>query len=195
MRCGIERVRRGVIPLYGQRRAAFDRCPCCVGDHRDPFRNFYDGADAMNRACFLFLHAFRFRTGERRALERSVEHARNFDINAVTRLAAHDVAAVNARGALTDNFIIAWVFQRRMFRQRQPRGVGDQIAIAKPAAAGRVNDEAVRSRARRAIHFPTRRRCHGEHLTGSRSGPAQRSPAVSDAIAAACSDIFETRSG
>src|SRR6266576_2125230 len=82
-----------------------------------------------------------------------------------------------------------------MFRQRQPRGVGDQIAITKPATAGRMDDEATGSRARGAIYFPTRRRGHGEHLTGSRSCLAQRSPAVSDAITAACSDIFETRPG
>src|SRR5262245_21725206 len=113
----IESVFWRLTPFYRERGAAFDRRPGRIGNDSDSTRQFDNRSHTANSPSFIFLKALQFRARERRPLERRVRHSRDLDINPITRFATDNVGSIDPRGAVTYDFEIARVLQRRILRQ------------------------------------------------------------------------------
>ena len=185
----VESILRRIIPFCRQSCSTFNCAPAGVGDNSDTARQFNNRTNASNGTGRIFLHPLHFRAVPRRPFEGCVQHAGNFDVDAVTRLAGNDVVAVDAWCALPNNFEILLIFQRRVLGYRQLRGISDQFSVVQTPPARRVNDRAARSGATIAIDFPACRRSGSEHLARGRSRLPQRLPTAANAIAHAGAEV------
>ena len=107
-----------------------------------------------------------------------VQHARNRDVDAEQRLAAHDPGAVDPAHGLADNDVVLGVFQRDLVRvgNRQQRRLRHKVAIAQLPSARGVDHHALARGALGDRDAPTLCRRRNQHSPRGGAGPAQRIP-------------------
>ena len=128
-----------------------NRGPGVLGNHRHPTQGREDRPGARCRVEDLDAHQAGFvrrlvgdvlhpAAKPRTAHDHRGRHVGQAEVGAERALAAGDVGRIDVGHALADEAVLRLLFQRRVARDGQGRGVAGKFAVAESAAAGLVHD-------------------------------------------------------
>src|SRR5262249_28825491 len=135
------------------------------------------------------IEALHFATIDRAGLDRGVEHAGQFDIDAVDGLAGDLVVRVEPFDALADDLPILGVFELDLSRRFNLRGGFRHLAEGGGAAGRLVRDHAVRRAAFGGWNFPLVGGGLDQHLAGHRAAFADELVRLANAAAAGGEEV------
>ena len=126
--------------MHRQRLAGFARAPVAVGDDRDAIADLHDGDHAGHGARLGRVERAHFAADHRTLLERGVDHAGQFHIDAEFGRAVDLGRGVETLRWLADEREIFRILERHVGRRREFRGGSGEFAVGRALAGGAMHD-------------------------------------------------------